>query len=207
MSKQLEYQVNEIMKLTQKVKNETEYQNHIEYKKFKARNKKPLKVFRYLANALFAAKFHEECIYWSNILFQDLKVSDKEDRFTVFCMINFSYFNLNNYEKTLEYAQKCLDLGLKKPFSQIVDLYDVMRVSASRLERFSEASKYAKEMLKIHVTKYNEKQITKHELLITYFNRIDLQIREGDINGARKTFRHLKIFNLNTSDPKGKHLS
>merc|ERR1712008_583031 len=62
-----------------------------------------------------------------------------------------------NYEKTLEYGQKTLDscLQLEKSFGPKVDVLDVMCESSSKLGRYQEASKYAKEILKIQIVRYN----------------------------------------------------
>ena len=188
------------------VENEAEFQQKHQYKEFKAKykmlhNGRQKNEQRYLINGLFGLKFHEECIYWCHKLFEDLRISDKEDRYIVFTMLSFSNYNLNNYEKTLEYGQKCLDLQLKKPDSQTVDILDLMCVSSNRLERYHDSSTYAREILKINVVRYNEKEIAIHDLLLTYSDLLDHQIKEKNMIGAKKTIKHLKIFNLKSMDP------
>ena len=197
----LEKHVHEMVKLAKKAGNEATFQARPQYKKFKAKYNGRQREIRLLANELFCLKFWEEVIYWSHKLFEDLRIADKEDRYTVFTMLNFSYYRSKNYEKTLEYSQKALDLQLKKPISQTIDILDAMRVSSSKLEWYLDASGYAKEILKINVGRYNAKEITTHDILISYFNLTDNQIRAGNIKAARKTIKNLKILNLDSMDP------
>ena len=203
MAQSLAKQITEMLELAMKVGNEAEFQQKPQYKKFKAKNngRKLHKELTHLADGLMDLKFHEECIYWSHKIFEDLRISDKEDRHTVLNTLIFSYYNLNNYEKTLEYGQKSLDLQLKQPSSQTIDTLVAMRVSASKLKRYQDASKYAKEILKINIVRCNEKEIPKHGILFSYSNLIDLQLKAENIIGAKKTIKRLKIFNLNSIDP------
>ena len=201
MNTPLEKQVHEMVKLAKKVGNEAEFQKKAQYKKFKAKQNEHQRQLRILANELHSLNFHEECIYWSHKAFEDLRISDKEERHSVFNALMFSYYNLKNYEKTLEYGQKSLDLELKKPLTQTIDTLDAMRVSASKIKRYQDASRYAKEVLKINIVRYNEKEIQKPGLLISYSNLIDVQVKEENIIGAKKTIKRLKLFNLNSMDP------
>ena len=197
----LEKHIHEMVKLAKKVGNEVEFQQKPQYKKFKAKQNEHQRQLRILANELLSLNFHEECIYWSHKAFEDLKISDKEERHSVFNTLIFSYYNLNNYEKTLEYGQKSLDLQLEQPAAQTIDTLVAMRVSASKIKRYQDASKYAKEILKINIVRCNEKEIPKHGLLFSYSNLIDLQLKAENIIGAKKTIKRLKIFNLNSIDP------
>ena len=124
MNTPLEKQVHEMVKLAKKVGNEAEFQKKAQYKKFKAKQNEHQRQLRILANELHSLNFHEECIYWSHKAFEDLRISDKEERHSVFNALMFSYYNLKNYEKTLEYGQKSLDLELKKPLTQTIDTLD-----------------------------------------------------------------------------------
>ena len=65
---------------------------------------------------------------------------------------------------------------------------------------FKEATKYAKELVKKYVVCYNTKKCTLTELLERYFNLIELQISEKDIVSAKKTFKSLKLFKLNSDN-------
>ena len=138
MDTPLEKQVHEMVKLAKKVGNEAEFQKKAQYKKFKAKQNEHQRQLRILANELFSLNFHEECIYWSHKAFEDLRISDKEERHSVFNTLIFSYYNLENYEKTLEYGQKLLDLELKKPLGQTIDTLDAMRFSAYKIKRYKE---------------------------------------------------------------------
>ena len=203
MAQSIVKQVSEILKLAKKVRNEAEFKQKPQYKKFKAKNdgRKLQRELTHLADGLMDLKFYEECIYWSHKIFEDLRISDKEDRHTVFNTLIFSYYNLNNYEKTLEYGQKSLDLELEQPAAQTIDTLVAMRVSASKIKRYQDASKYAKEILKINIVRCNEKEIPKHGLLFSYSNLIELQLKAENVIGAKKTIKRLKIFNLNSIDP------
>jgi len=201
MNTPLEKQVHEMIKLAKKVGNEAEFQQKPQYKKFKAKQNEHQRQLRILANELLSLNFHEECIYWSHKAFEDLRISDKEERHLVFNTLIFSYYNLENYEKTLEYGQKLLDLELKKPLGQTIDTLDAMRFSAYKIKRYKDASKYAKEVLKINVVRYNEKEISKPSLLFSYSNLIDVQVKEENIIGAKKTMKRLKLFSLNSMAP------
>ena len=194
-------QAYEMARLAKKVANEAEFQQKQQYKIFKAKQNEHQRQLKLLANELFSLNFHEECIYWSHKVFEELRISDKEERHSVLTTLSFSYHNLKNYEKTLEYGQKSLDLELKKPLAQTIDTLDAMRVSASKIKRYQDASKYAKEVLKINIVRYNEKEITKPGLLFSYSNLIDVQVKEENIIGAKKTIKRLKLFNLNSMDP------
>ena len=199
MAQSLAKQVNEMLALAKKVRNEAEFQQKSQYKKFKAKHsgRKVQDELRYLANGLMELRFHEECIYWSHKLFEELRISDKKERSTIISILIGSYYNSKNYEKTLEYGQKSLDLQLNvSPFN----LLDLMRDSASEIKRYQDASKYAKEILKINIVKYNKKEIATYALLESYSNLIDLQIKDENMIGARKTMKHLKILNLNSID-------
>ena len=203
MAQSLEKQVHEMVKLAKEVRNEAEFQQKHQYKKFKANyNGGIQKDLKYLVNGLFRLVYHEECIYWSHKYLEILRISDKEERYTVFAMLHCQYYCAKNHEKTIEYGQKTLDSGLqlKKSFGPKVDILDVMCESSNILGRYQDASKYAKELLKIQIVRYNRKEIATHDLLISYSNLLDHQIKEKNMIGAKKTIKNLKIFNLNSID-------
>ena len=164
MAQSIVKKVSEILKLAKKVRNEAEFQQKPQYKKFKAKHsgRKVQDELRYLANGLMELRFHEECIYWSHKLFEELRISDKKERSTIISILIGSYYNSKNYEKTLEYRQKSLDLQLNV---SSFDLLDLMRDSASNIKRYQDASKFAKEILKINIVKYNKKEIATYALL------------------------------------------
>ena len=194
-------QAYEMIKLAKKVANETEFQQEKQYKIFKDKQKEHQRQLRYLAEELFSLNFHEECIYWLHKVFEELRISDKKERHSVLKTLCFSYFNLKKYEKTIEYGQKSLDIELKKPLTHTINTLVAMRISASNLKRYQDASKYAKEMLKLNIIRCNEKIIPRSSLLVSYVTLIDQQMKEGNIRGAKKTIKNLKVFNLNSKDP------
>ena len=191
----------EMIMLAKKVANETEFQQEKQYKIFKAKTNEHQRQLRLLAQELFSLNFHEECIYWLHKVFEELRISDKKERHSVLKTLSFSYFNLKKYEKTIEYGQKSLDIELKIPLTHTINTLVAMRISASELKRYPDASKYAKEMLKLNIVRCNEKIIPRTSLLISYVTLIDQQMKEGNIRGAKKTIKNLKIFDLNSIDP------
>ena len=194
-------QAYQMIMLAKKVANETEFQQEKQYKIFKDKQNEHQRQLRFLAEELFSLNFHEECIYWLHKVFEELRISDKKERHSVLKTLSFSYFNLKKYEKTIEYGQKSLDIELKKPLTQTINTLVAMRISASNLKRYQDASKYAKEMLKLNIVRCNEKIIPRTSLLISYVTLIDQQMKEGNIRGAKKTIKNLKIFDLNSIDP------
>ena len=76
-----------------------------------------------------------------------------------------------------------------------------MCLSSTRLERYHDSSTYSREILKINVVRYNGKEIATHDLLLNYSDLLDHQIKEKNMIGAKKTIKHLKIFNLKSIDP------
>ena len=194
-------QAYEMIRLAKKVANETEFQQEKQYKIFKDKQKEHQRQLRYLAEELFSLNFHEECIYWLHKVFEELRISDKKERHSVLKTLCFSYFNLKKYEKTIEYGQKSLDIELKKPLTHTINTLVAMRISASNLKRYQDASKYAKEMLKLNIIRCNEKIIPRSSLLVSYVTLIDQQMKEGNIRGAKKTIKNLKVFKLNSIDP------
>ena len=191
----------EMTRLAKKVANETEFQQEKQYKIFKAKQNDHHRQLKHLADELFSLSFHEECVYWLHKVFEELRISDKKDRHSVLKTLCFSYFNLKKYEKAIEYGQKSLDIGLKIPLSHTINTLVAMRISASNLKRYQDASKYAKEMLKLNIVRCNEKIIPRSSLLVSYVTLIDQQMKEGNIRGAKKTIKNLKVFNLNSIDP------
>ena len=191
----------EMTRLAKKVANETEFQQEKQYKIFKAKQNDHHRQLKHLADELFSLSFHEECIYWLHKVFEELRISDKKERHSVLKTLCFSYFNLKKYEKAIEYGQKSLDIGLKIPLSHTINTLVAMRISASNLKRYQDASKYAKEMLKLNIVRCNEKIIPRSSLLVSYVTLIDQQMKEGNIRGAKKTIKNLKVFNLNSIDP------
>ena len=114
MAQSLEKQVHEMVKLAKEVRNEAEFQQKHQYKKFKANyNGGVQKDIKYLVNGLFRLVYHEECIYWSHKYLEILRISDKEERYTTFAMLHCQYYCAKNHEKTIEYGQKTLDSSLQ----------------------------------------------------------------------------------------------
>ena len=48
--------------------------------------------------------------------------------------------------------------------------------------------KYARELLKVNVALYNANKVEKFDLLLSYYELIDLQVQLGDSKSAKKIF-------------------
>ena len=132
----------EMIRLAKKVANQTEFQQEKQYKIFKAKQNDHHRQLKHLADELFSLSFHEECVYWLHKVFEELRISDKKERHSVLKTLCFSYFNLKKYEKAIEYGQKSLDIGLKIPLSHTINTLVAMRISASNLKRYQDASSF-----------------------------------------------------------------
>ena len=70
------------------------------------------------------------------------------------------------------------------------------------LGKDDETEKYSRELLKLEIKFYNQGEKDKNSVLRSYLNLIDAQMKNKNYNVTLKTFSHLKIFNLHSSDPK-----
>ena len=154
---------------------------------------------------LYEIGFYNETIFWCKKIIENMRFCDKEKRSKAFHMITVSFCHLEDYENVLEYGKKYLEnnLQLDTPvdISKKKDVIVVMKYASSELNVKQDAMKYAKELLKIQVALYNAKEIEKYELLLGYYDLIDLQIQLGHSKNAKKILaKHLKLFNLNSMD-------
>ena len=132
---------------------------------------------------LYEIGFYNETIFWCKKIIENMRFCDKEKRSKAFHMITVSFCHLEDYENVLEYGKKYLEnnLQLDTPvdISKKKDVIVVMKYASSELNMKQDAMKYAKELLKIQVALYNAKEIEKYELLLGYYDLIDLQIQLG----------------------------
>ena len=74
--------------------------------------------------------------------------------------------------------------------------------SSEKLKRTQEAMEYSKRLLKIYTTEFNKKKIDINELLTGYAVYIKSQIENKYFSDALKTFEKMKIYSLNSPNPR-----
>ena len=205
----LSKKITEILRLTNMINVESVFQQNHKYKKFKGIYMNILssgQVPELMISGLYEIGFYNETIFWCKKIIENMRFCDKEKRSKAFHMITVSFCHLEDYENVLEYGKKYLENNLEldtplKNWSRKKDVIVVMKYAASELNMKQDAMKYAKELLKIQVALYNAKEIEKYELLLGYYDLIDLQIQLGHSKSAKKIMdKHLKLFNLNSLD-------
>ena len=99
-----------LLELAEKTGNESIFQAKHKYKKFKDQRVKFREDIQFFINELFKLNFFEECVFWCNKLFEDLRICDKYERYQVFNILMMANYSLKNYEKALENGKKATDL-------------------------------------------------------------------------------------------------
>lgn len=84
----------------------------------------------------------------------------------------------------------------------------LMIQASIKLQKDQDAMKYTKELLKINIIRFNKGEIKQFDVLKSYNQLIALQLYNfakdydsGSSPAAMKTFKRLKLFNLNSMDP------
>ena len=112
-----------------------------------------------------------------------------------------SHYFMENNQKAYEYSQELL--SLQTP-SSIKDLDTRMKFFATLsdlsqdLGKTGDSEKYKREMLKIQVVLYNQGKTDRKDLLYTYWCLVQAQIDNTNYKMAHKTYKHIKLFNLNS---------
>ena len=103
-------EIQSIVKLAREAKDESSFQEKSEYKKFKAKKNGHRSEIKALIDCLADQfDFNNEVIFWSH-KFLDARVCNKDEKHRTFYGLCVSYSKIQNYEKTIEYGQKFLDL-------------------------------------------------------------------------------------------------
>ena len=121
-------------------------------------------------------------------------------------MLLISYNDLHDYENALDSGRKCLEFcsvlsdNLARQITKVA--FDVMRNASLQLKRNEDALKYAKDTLKIDVLRFNQKEIEKYEILLSYQKFIEMQMTNGDYGRAHKMIeKRLTLSSLNSINP------
>ena len=204
----MERDVNRVIALAEHAQDESVFQKHQLYKKFKAKYQSQVAqlIPETLFGVLVSKKFYNEHVFWGKKILDNYRVSDKENRAHELYLIVISFNCLNDYENALEYGKKSLehDIQPNEYFETQAKrrVLEIMRDTSLLFQKKQDAMKYAKEIVKLDAIRCNKKEIEKFYLLQSYHNLIELQIANGDFKSAQKTInKHLSFFNLNSIDP------
>ena len=204
----LEKEIRELFKLAQDVEDESAFLQEPSYKTFKAKYDGGQSEILELFFNFMTIKFYNVCIYWS-YKYLNNRVCSYPGRWSALRALVTSYSGLKNHEKVLEIGLEWLSLHQRTPRVNEDTEDEVMskflkeiRESAVALNKYDEAEKYSREELKLEVKFYNQSKVDRSTLLYCYLNLIDAQMKNKNFNGALKTFKHIKILNIHSLDPK-----
>ena len=113
MSTAYQREFQKVLKLAKNIKDESTFQKHTVYRKFKAKNlelgKHQLTIdLDSLIGVLNHAKFYNEKIFWCQKILQHCRLNLHWQRCRLNGTITLCYFSLKDDEKCLEYGEKCL---------------------------------------------------------------------------------------------------
>ena len=159
-----------------------------------------------LVTGLCDIGFYKECIWWCKRILDDNRLCEKFARFYAFHTLLVSYNDLHDYENALDSGKKCLEV------CSIMDdetarkttkfAFDIMRNASVQLKRNQDALKYTKESLKVDVIRFNNKEIQRYEIFLSYHKLIQMHMTDGDFDNAHKMIeKPLTLFRLNSRNP------
>jgi tetratricopeptide (TPR) repeat protein len=191
----IEKDLDKIVALAERSQDESAFQNHLQYKKFKARYQNQVvqspTYFGNMYRVLRSKKFYNEHVFWGMKILENQQLGNKEDRaYTLYLIVN-SFYNLNDYENVLKYGEKALEHEIQP--NELTDtkakrrFLEVMQETSLLFQKKRDAMEHAKEILKLDVIRCNKKEFEKFYLLQSYYNLIELQIANGDFKSAQKT--------------------
>ena len=195
-------EVKELLDLAKITNDESAFQQKHHYKKFKDKYNVDMVVcVQTLMIGLKKIRFSNETVFWCQKIIEDSRFCDEQIRLLAFQSMTESFYYLEKYEKVVEYGKKCLDHHSTENLALLhkLLLLHQMKFASVKLNMTQEAMKYAREVLKVNVALYNANNVEKFDLLLSYYDLIDLQIQLGDSKSAKRIFeKHLKLFNLNS---------
>ena len=195
-----------MLKLAKEAKSESIFQQKAQYIKFKAKkNGHRSEIMGWIDVLSYDLEFRHECIFWCHKFFEE-RVCDKDEKCRILYALSSSYYRIENYEKTIEFGQKFLDIQghLEKPcfdVASVCGLVHGMIESSRKLERDEDAMKYMKEKLKLDVLRFNDGKITTLNLLAMYYELVYVQVKTKSFENALKTLKSLTLFSVNSKDP------
>ena len=195
-----------MLRLAKEAEIESVFQQNALYIKFKAKkNGHRSEIMGWIDILNHDLEFRHECIFWCHKLFEE-RVCDKDEKCRILYALSSSYYRIENYEKTIEFGQKFLDIQghLEKPcfdVGSVCGLVHGMIESSRKLERDEDAMKYLKEKLKLDVLRFNDGKITTLNLLAMYYELVYVQVKTKNFEHALKTLKSLTLFSVNSKDP------
>ena len=204
-----EKEMKELLDLAKDVKDESVFQQKNRYKKFKAKNHtiqshEIKSIIVLFGGGLLELEYYKECIYWCKQVIHDVRLCDSPERsVALFCIVR-AFCGLDDFENVFEYGEKYLEIS-RQPISPKERymrkiLFSMMKDASMKLNKLLDDFKYAKEILKLNVVRYNAHEIEKGELLYSYWLYIKVQMEIDDFKSAKKTVKHIKLFSLNSMD-------
>ena len=206
----IERDFNKVMALAERIQDESVFQKHQLYKKFKAKYQSQVAQAHVNTETLFrvlsSRNFYNENVFWGKKILDNVRLGNKETRTDMLNLIVISFYMLGDYENALEYGKKSLEQDLQpKEYLETQGkrtVLEIMQEGSLIFQKKQDAVEYAKEILKLDVMRCNRKEIEKFYLLQSYHNLIELQIAIGDFKSAQKVInKRLSFFNLNSIDP------
>jgi hypothetical protein len=206
----MERDVNKVIALAKRTQDESLFQKHQLYKKFKAKYQSQLAQahmnFETFFGVLVSQEFYNEHVFWGKKILDNQRVCNIEDRTHLLYRIVLSFHCLNDYENALEYGKKSLEHDIQT--NEYIEtqvkrrVLEIIRDASLLFQKKQDAMKYAKEIVKLDVIRCNKKEIENFYLLQSYHNLIELQIVNCDFKSAQKTInKHLSFVDLNSTDP------
>ena len=206
----IERDFNKVMALAERIQDESVFQKHQLYKKFKAKYQSQVAQAHVNTETLFrvlsSRNFYNENVFWGKKILDNVRLGNKETRTDMLNLIVISFYMLGDYENALEYGKKSLEQDLQpKEYLETQGkrtVLEIMQEGSLIFQKKQDAVEYAKEILKLDVMRCNRKEFEKFYLLQSYHNLIELQIANGDFKSAQKVInKRLSFFNLNSMDP------
>ena len=206
----IERDFNKVMALAERIQDESVFQKHQLYKKFKAKYQSQVAQAHVNTETLFrvlsSQNFYNENVFWGKKILDNVRLGNKETRTDMLNLIVISFYMLGDYENALEYGKKSLEQDLQPKDYLLTQgkrtVLQIMQEGSLIFQKKQDAVEYAKKILKLDVMRCNRKEFEKFYLLQSYHNLIELQIENGDFKSAQKVInKRLSFFNLNSMDP------
>ena len=157
----IERDFNKVMALAERIQDESVFQKHQLYKKFKAKYQsqvaQALLNTETLFGTLLSKKFYNEHVFWGKKILDNYRVGDKGNRAHVLYLIVISFDSLNDNENALEYGKKSLEQDLQPKDYLLTQgkrtVLQIMQEGSLIFQKKQDAVEYAKKILKLDVMK------------------------------------------------------
>ena len=197
-------EVLEIIRIADSSDSESMFQNNPNYKKFKRSKQNGHKAeIQFLMSRLGLLEFFHESVFWANRCLHE-RGCDKNERCEVFMTLSFGYHGLKDYQKTMEFGQKCLDLDVDKTLVDQSRILSCMVDASKHLQNDEKTGKLMNMLLGINIQLYrNQHGIEKVDVLHNFYELIKHQMTklvDCEFKKAKRSFNSLTYFKLNSTD-------